>query len=198
MKKIVFVLLSLIALLGCNQEESSNKEMTDEKETVEDKVQTIQKNDFTTFLGVEYGMEELSLENTLGKFVSGAYTKDSSAFIYYFNRIPRSPISVWVDSKTSKVVTIFMEVLSFEENFQSDLELAIKEFKISEEDSKWFGMTRDQIIQELGEPVSEKIDKEKTTILTYNSENLKKHAEFKIYPSQDNKCSSVSINWFYE
>lgn len=154
-------------------------------------------SDFNRFLGLDYGAEEILLESTLGKFTGGYYTIDSATFIYTFDRITRVPISVWVNTKTSKINTIFMEVISLGENFDADLEKAVEEFSIDPCEANWFGLSVDEIKAKLGEPSEEAVSAEGITLLTYDSEDYLITAAFKIYAAQEDRCSSVSINWFY-
>jgi hypothetical protein len=153
--------------------------------------------DFNQFLGMEYGGEELLLESKMGKFTGGDYTPDSSSFIYYYNRVDRVPISVWVNTKTSKINTVFMEVISLDNNFDADLEKAVEEFSIHPCESRWFGLTTDEIKARLGEPAEEAVSSEGFTLLSYDSEDFLIAVAFKIYDEQSGKCSSVSVNWFY-
>ena len=50
--------------------------------------------------------------------------------------------------KSGKVETIFMEILGYEQYFQEDLNEAITEFKISECDSRFFGMKYEELVVE--------------------------------------------------
>jgi hypothetical protein len=152
---------------------------------------------FDNFLGVQYGTSELELEAKLGKFTGGEYTTDSSAFIYYFKRIENAPVTVWVNAKTGKVETIFMEILGYEEVFEKDLEEAKKEFKMSDCDSRFFGMKYEELTETMGKPNFEETLDEGVKSLTYDSKDYKYNVNFKIYPSQADMCSSISVNWFY-
>ncbi len=153
--------------------------------------------DFNRFLGIDYGTEEHLLESKLGKFTGGAFTSDSSSFIYSFNRVNRVPISVWVNAKTGKINTIFMEVISLGENFDADLEAAVQEFSIDPCDVVWFGMSAKDIKGKLGAPAEEAVSAEGVTLLSYDSDDFLITVAFKIYEQQENKCSSISINWFH-
>ncbi len=154
-------------------------------------------DDFDNFLGITYGMNELFLEKILGKFTGGEYTSDSTAFLYYFKEIKGAPITVWVDSESQKVITIFMEILGAEEWFQSDLNSAIEAYNISTCDSYFFGLTYEALVTRMGKPTSEELLKGDIRSVDYDSANLKYSVNFKFYPDQDNLCSSVAVNWFY-
>ncbi|MFT5822946.1 MAG: hypothetical protein ACI8ZM_004203 [Crocinitomix sp.] len=153
--------------------------------------------DFSQFLGLDYGAEEILLESKLGAFTGGYYTADSTIFIYSYDRVSRVPISVWVNTKTNKINTIFMEVISLGKNFEEDLEDAVQEFSIEPCDANWFGLSTDEIKAMLGEPNEEAVSAEGITLLSYDSEDYLITVAFKIYAAQDDRCSSVSINWFY-
>ena len=153
--------------------------------------------DFNQFLAFEYGDEDLLLESKMGKFTGGDYTLDSSSFIYYYNRVDRVPISIWVNTKTGKINTIFIEVISLGKNFEADLEKAVEEFSIHPCESLWFGLTTDEIKSRLGEPAEEAVSSQGFTMLSYDSEDFLIAVAFKIYDQQSGKCSSVSVNWFY-
>ncbi len=155
-------------------------------------------DDFDRFIGLDYGAEERELQYCLGDFTSGLFTADSSAFIYHFNRVDRVPISVWVSTETGKVVTIFMEVVSIGENFQLDLEEAISEFNILDCDASWFGLSVEEIKARMGEPSEEAMSAEGVTLLSYDSDDFLFTVAFKEYEQQENQCSSVSVNWFYQ
>ncbi|NOQ75065.1 MAG: hypothetical protein GQ574_23835 [Crocinitomix sp.] len=167
-----------------------------EQET-EDACSNAKLTDFDQFLGLEYGDEEILLESKLGEFTGGYYTVDSATFIYTYDRVSRVPISVWVNPKTSKINTVFMEVISLGKNFDADLAKAVQEFSINPCDAMWFGLSAEEIKAKLGEPDEEAVSSEGITLLTYDSEDYLITVAFKIYAAQDNRCSSVSINWFY-
>lgn len=193
--KLVSGLLILVfaILFSCNQ---TNTVGEIEKPISQVNNQTIS-GEFSQFLGIEYGMEEHLLQSRLGKFTSGNYSPDSSIFIYYYNRVDRVPISVWVNTKSAKVITVFMEVLSLGENFDSDIERAIKEYGITASDAAWFGLSAEEIKAKMGQPSEEAVSKDGVLLLSYDLYNFQCAVAFKIYPQQDNRCSSISVNWFY-
>lgn len=193
MKKIKFLSLAfIVVLLACGANTESDKET--EKE---DKCPNSDIDNFDSFLGIKYGTNELKLKGILGEFTGGEYTVDSSAFIYYFKRVENAPISIWVNGTSGNVETIFMEILGYEDVFEQDLADAVKEFKIDECDSRFFGMKYDELVKTMGKPTTEETLEEGVKSLTYDSKDFKTAVNFKIYPSQANMCSSVSVNWFY-
>lgn len=182
MKKIFAIALIAIAFVACSSKpECANSDV----------------NAFDNFLGITYGMTELELESKLGKFTGGAYTADSTAFIYYFKRLENAPVTVWVNAKSGKVETIFMEILGYEQYFQEDLNEAITEFKISECDSRFFGMKYEELVEDMGKPSAEETIEGGVKSVSYDSKDYKYSVNFKFYPEQENMCSSVSVNWFY-
>ncbi len=189
-----FIGITLLTLSGYFVGCSGNEETGLVVETCNTK--TIE--NFDQFLGVQYGDEEQVLASKLGKFTSGIYTEDSAAFIYHFNRVDRVPVSVWVSTSTGKVITIFMEVVSLNENFNADLEKAITEFNIDFCESSWFGLTAGGIKNRLGTPSEEAYSDNGVLLLSYDSNDFFYTVAFKIYPQQNKKCSSVSVNWFYQ
>lgn len=197
-----FILLFSLALitLTCGSESDSTSQQN-VSNTVDDKKEDDctkkSADDFDNFLGIDYGTNELRLEKILGPFTGGEYTEDSVAFMYYFKKFDNVPVTVWVNSKSQKVETIFMEVLSYEEYFKSDLNEAAEYFKMKPCDSDFFGKSVAQIKEILGTPAREEILPEGQTSLTFDSKDLNHSVNFKFYPEQNNICSSISINWFY-
>ncbi len=154
-------------------------------------------DDFHSFLGLEYGMEEHELKATLGDFTGGRFTADSSEFIYYFNRVERAPLSVWVDVESHRVVTIFIELIGLRDAFELDRATFLEEFLVSECDASWIG-ARDMVIRErLKIPESDVIDTEGVLSLLYSTQKNDCKVMFKFYPEQDQKCSSIVVNWVY-
>jgi len=183
-----------VACAGNESDETTNPEMTQEEESGCTKKSA---DDFDNFLGIDYGTNELKLEKILGKFTGGEYTPDSLAFMYYFKSLENAPITVWVNAKSQKVETIFMEVLSYKQYFKDDLEAAIERYSIEECDSRFFGKTESEITKIMGKADADDLLEGGVKSLSYDSENLKYSVNFKFYPEQENICSSISVNWFY-
>lgn len=184
MKKIVFGLALIVAgvITACGGQNSCKGKSVEE---------------FDSFIGIKYGTGELEIEKVLGSFTGGEYTSDSSAFIYYFNRIDRVPISIYVNAKSGKVETIFMEVLSYADNFNDDLDKAKDEFKMTDCDTYYFGMKEDEVKKAMGEPAYEETLEDGVKSISYDSDSYKYSVNFKFYPEQENMCSSIMVNWFY-
>lgn len=185
-----------------NTENSGTDSETSDTDTMDSTAVEVETNcggisKFDQFLGIQYGDNELEIQDRIGKFTSGNYSRDSSAFIYYFNRVDHVPLSVWVNAGTGKVITVFMEILSFKESFEGDKEKVREEFAISDCDIDWFGMTEDDIVNEMGKPDVRNVDQDSVLTLAYDSKDFLYSVSFKLYPSQEDLCSSVSLNWFY-
>lgn len=153
--------------------------------------------DFRNFLGFKFKDDEKLITSKLGKFSSGNFSQDSLYFIYYYDRVPRVPLQIWINAKSGKIVTIFMEVLSLKKLFNEDLQAAKTEYNLKKCDLNWFGLTAEQIIGILGEPAEDAVSKDNIRLLTYDSSDYEIAVAFKIYP-QENKCSSIAVNWFFD
>ena len=153
--------------------------------------------DFRSFMVFDYGNDEKFLTAKLGSFSKGNFSTYSTYFIYYYDRIPRVPVQVWVHAKSGKIITLFIEVLSLKSLFTEDLDLAKVEYGIGECEVKYMGLTAEQIIAKLGEPAEDAVSRENVHLLTYDSDDFEIAVAFKIYP-EENKCSSIAVNWFYD
>ena len=202
MKRLKFIpaLIVTVALMSCGgNAEAENLSDLQNNDEIED-TKSCEKNsvdDWKSFVGIEYGTNELDLEGLIGDFTGGEYTPDSSAFIYYFKRVERAPITVWVNGKTGKVETIFMEVLGYEEVFKQDITDVTAEFNLQDCDTKFFGMTPEELIDVMGKPAADKEKEDGVRSISFDSEDLKVSVNFKFYESQGGICSSISLNWFY-
>lgn len=152
-------------------------------------------NSFNTFLGISNETTELELSALLGDATGGYYSEDNKNFIYDYRKLADSPVSVAVNATTSTVETVFMEVLTVGVDFDNDLQIAIDHYKISDCDARFFGLTRTEIIDEMGEPMFEATDDKGVQTLEYNSSNFKTSVIFKCYPEQAFRCSSIIVSW---
>jgi hypothetical protein len=202
MKRLKFItaLMVTAALLSCGgNADAENLNDLQNNDEIED-TKSCDKNsvdDWKNFVGIEYGTNELELEGIIGEFTGGEYTADSSAFIYYFKRVERAPLTVWVNGKSGKVETIFMEVLGYEEVFKQDVADATAEFDMKECDTQFFGMTPEEVINLMGKPAADKEKEDGVRSISYDSDDFKVSVNFKFYESQGGVCSSISLNWFY-
>jgi hypothetical protein len=158
-------------------------------------------NDWDNFLGIPYGMSEVHLDTIFGKSNGGEYSDDSTFFVFYFKGIERVPISIWSNSQTTQIETIFMEVTSFVQYFKADIAEVTDYYDLRECDTKWFGLQPKEIKKLMGEPTKEESIKDDDDLeiisLEYDSDDLKKVVSFRCYESQDYYCSLVMLNWFY-
>ncbi|OIQ33869.1 MAG: hypothetical protein BM555_04565 [Crocinitomix sp. MedPE-SWsnd] len=173
---------------GINQITDDGPASTCEKTTVDQ---------WDNFLGVPYGTNETDLDRRLGKFTGGEWIADSSAFVYEFKRVKRAPVSVWVNGKTGKVETIFIEILGLNEFFEQDLKDVEEEFDIQECDMRFLGIQAEELIKIMGKPSKDVTSEEGYRSIFYDSTGLKISVNFKFYDSQGGRCSSISLNWFY-
>lgn len=197
MKNLLLITLLFAFTFSCSNQQSTNDESIEDEQINSDCEDKNSAEDFKSFLGVEYGTSELKLESILGPFTGGEYTPDSSAFMYYFKKLDGSPLTVWVNSQSQKVETVFLEILGYDELFQSDLDKAIEYFKIDKCESRFYGMKFNELKNELGEPQSNEVDEKGVRSVAYDSKDYSCSVMFKFYPEQANMCSSISVNWFY-
>lgn len=158
-------------------------------------------NDFNNFIGIPFGTSEVDLVKILGENTGGEYNDDSSSFVYYYKDAERVPITIWANSQTTQIEVIFMEVVSLVQFFDTDLEAAIEKYDIQECDAQWFGKTQKEVKKILGEPKkkesTEDTDGNEIVNFFYDSDDYSIALNFKFYQSQDYKCTSIMVNWFY-
>ncbi len=204
--KLFFSALFAVAVISCGGGDTDAEDLSDLVNETTDELMGNDKpgdcskssvEDWDNFIGIEYKTNELDLEDKIGKFTGGEYTADSSAFIYYFKRVDRAPVTVWVNGKTGAVETIFVEVLGYEEYFDGDVKDFKKEFKLEDCDTKWFGMHPDELIKEMGKPDKDEEKADGVRSIFYDSKDYDISVNFKFYESQGGMCSSISVNWFY-
>lgn len=160
---------------------------------------TIDISDFNSFLGLEYGIQEHEVlqDKRLGDFSGGAYGDDEKVFIYQYNTIPTAPIELWIDTESGKVITVFLELLSKDKGYKKDLELVAENYALERCFKPLFGLTADGIQQKLGEPAEDAVSNDGVRLLAYDSNLNDISVSFKIYPDQDNTCTSIAVHWFY-
>jgi len=158
-------------------------------------------DDFKTFLGISYGGEELSIEKIIGIATGGEYAKDSSSFKYYFKNTKRVPVTVHVNSYNSNIETIFIEILGLEDSFDGDVKKAKEDFILTNCQYELFGKQPKEITQIFGQASIDNIKDSSVETdvrrLVYYNEAETVSVTFKFYPSQDNKLSSIEVNWYY-
>ena len=192
---------TLICGYSCNSTTESEIEGSIESvqiQSAEINCDSLLVDDFKRFLNFKYGDTEQLLTAKLGQMSNGNFSDDSTIFIYNYTRAPRVPIQVWVNSKTNKVTTLFMEVLSLEENFEKDLANAVQEYNIKICDQSWFGKSATEIKEQLGTPSNDVVTKDFVNEISYFSVDGSIMIAFKVYPEQNDKCSSVAVTWFYD
>lgn len=151
---------------------------------------------FDTFLGISRETKEIDLSTFLGETTGGYYSDDNSSFIYTYHALSAVPIAVAVNASTTKAETVVMEILSLGDDFTNDLEKAKTQYAIDACDARFFGIQKEDLIAEMGEPDLEETPEEGIYSITYNSTDFKTSVNFKFYAEQENKCSCVIVNWF--
>ena len=155
---------------------------------------------FEEFIGLNKNTNEVELKTVFGKSTNGEYTDDKLTFIYEFNSIERVPVSVYVDAESGKLETVFIEILGFEDAFRTDVKAAQSKYPISECHANLFGKNPNELLSLFGEAKSDeaKLDsfgrEVRTIVYDKPEENIM--ISFSFYPSQENKLSSIIVDWF--
>ena len=192
--KLIFGLVLFVSIISCAG--TVQKELDDEVEEVKCEKSSV--NDFDEFLNIPYGISELYIDTILGKSTGGSYSEDSTAFLYEFKNIDTAPITVWSNGKTGKVETVFVEILSLEDGFKSDVRALAETYNMKSCEALFLGMMAEEIIEKLGKPDKDVRNEEKGfRSIFYDSKDLRIALNFKCYDSQEKMCSSISVNWFY-
>lgn len=158
-------------------------------------------NDWDNFIGIPYGMSEIHLDSILGPSTGGRYSDDSTFFVFYYKGVERVPISVWSNSQTTQIETIFLEVTSFVQYFEEDVDAVTEYYGLRSCDTQFLGMQPKEVKAILGTPTKEEKlkDEEGKEIISleYDSDDFKKVVSFRFFESQDYYCSLIMVNWFY-
>ena len=158
-------------------------------------------NDWDNFIGIPYGMSEIKLDSVLGESTGGRYSDDSTFFVFYYKGIERVPISVWSNSQTTQIETIFLEVTSFVQYFEEDVKAVEEYYDLRQCDTQFLGMQPKEVKSVLGEPTKEESLKDEEGLeiisLEYDSDDYKKVVSFRFFESQEYYCSLIMVNWFY-
>lgn len=197
MKKIKFgfIIVMALAMTACKSGDS------DSDEGASNRCDDIRIEDFDSFLGVDFDTPELELKNIMGKSTGGEYTDNKSQFMYYWKGTKRVPVTIYVDAEKGDVQTLFMEILGLDENFDQDIVKAGEDFDIKECHLELFGKQPKEIISIFGKADKDDIDNDSVEDgvrhLVYYSKDESIAVSFKFYKSQDNKMSSLVVDWFH-
>ncbi|MGV6861278.1 MAG: hypothetical protein ACWA41_05875 [Putridiphycobacter sp.] len=157
--------------------------------------------DFDTYLGLSYGDKEEKVREVLGKETESKYTEDRSRFMYFYKDTKRVPVTIYVNAKSGEVETVFMEILGLNQNFEQDVLKAEEDFGVEACIIELFGKKPKEILTMFGQAGSdnmkESANEQGVRTLNYYSEDGGIMVTFKFYPSQENKLSSIEVNWFY-
>ncbi len=197
MRKTIFTILTVCSV-GCT--ESTNKSSNiDKTHVVENTCGEISINDFKTFLTIGETTPEVELKKILGASTGGHYSDDKSTFIYAYERIKRVPIKVYVNAKSGKIKTVFMEILGLKENFDVDVKKAKINYPIDECHAFLYGKQPKEIIELFGQANKDnlKVDnvEENVKVLQYYAEDEKTAITLNFYPSQEYRLSSIVVDW---
>lgn len=202
MKKLKFgfiIALSAIVMTACQSDENGSNH--EGGSTTANRCEDIKVEDFDSFLGVDFDTPELELKNIMGKSTGGEYTDSKSQFMYYWKDTKRVPVTIYVNAETGEVETLFMEILGLGENFEQDVIKAGEDFDIKECHLDLFGKQPKEIISIFGEADKDEIDNDSVEDgvrhLVYYSKDESIAISMKFYKSQDNKMSSLVVDWFH-
>ena len=137
----------------------------------------------------------------MGKSSGGEYTEDKGRFKYYWKNTKRVPVTIYCNAETGDVETLFMEILGLDDAFDQDIKKAEEDFNLDECHLDLFGKQPKEIVRILGQADKDNIvdDSVEDDVrdLVYYSEDARIAVTFKFYHSQDNRMSSLSVDWFH-
>lgn len=158
-------------------------------------------NDFNSFLGLKYGDKVTDVKKVMGDPSGGELVEDESSFMHYYKNTKRVPVTVYTNSKSKKVETVFMEILGLEETFEQDVKKAKQDFLIQNSHAKLYGKRAKEVLNIFGVAYDDTIEdssvEEDVRTLLYYSDDDKIALTLKFYPSQGNVLSSIMVDWFY-
>jgi hypothetical protein len=181
MKFLVYFIIMLIVCFSCTGESDSCSN-TDAAS-------------FNQFLGFNASSTEKDIYNNLGIASEKHYNADSTKLIYGYLFKRDVPISVVVNTHTKFVESVMMEVLTFGSEFKDDLTEAKEFYKIDSCETRFFGLTEDEIKSRFSGDPERKTENGGIILLKYCTSDYKTCITFKLYPEQGNVCSTVILNW---
>ena len=210
--KIGFILMLGLTFTACNMESNQENYEDDIAEILADyedsetatssRCDDLSIDDFDSFLGVDFDSPEKDLKDIMGKSSGGEYTEDKGRFKYYWKDTKRVPVTIYCNAETGHVETLFMEILGIGKNFDQDVMKADEDFNLKECHLNLFGKQPKEIINIFGQADKDNIvdDSVEDDVrdLVYYSDNDKIALTFKFYHSQDNRMSSLSVDWFHD
>jgi len=200
--KLAFLFVTALVVFACKPVNKDGSSDDNESTKTTDKCDDITINDFDSFIGVNYDTPESKLKDILGTSSGGEYTADKASFKYYYKETKRVPVTVYVNAKTGDIETIFMEILGLQENFDQDVIKAKQDFNLDECQAKLFGKKPKDVISMWGAASKDNVEdnevEEGVRTLIYYSGDNKIALTMKFYPSQENKMSSLMVDWFHD
>ncbi len=212
--KLTFTLALLALISSCNSNNEETKAQL-EKETndiVNEILNTEEQTtvncddfkitDFNHFLGLSYGDTEDKIEKVLGKPTDVKTSSNGAQTIYSYKNTLRVPVSISINTDSKKVETLVIEILGLDANFDQDVLKAKEDFNVEPCILDLLGKKPKEILEILGQANTDKIKESANETgvrsLLYLSEDTFTMVSLNFYPSQDNKLSSITVNWFYE
>ncbi|MBK9190036.1 MAG: hypothetical protein IPM77_00270 [Crocinitomicaceae bacterium] len=150
---------------------------------------------FNQFMGFHAGSTEKDIYTNLGIASEKHYSTDSTKLIYGYLYKRDVPIAVVVNSHSKFVESVMMEVLTFGDEFTSDLNEAKDFYKLDSCETRFFGMTENQIKSGFDGDPERKTENGGIILLNYCSSDYKTCITFKLYPEQGNICSTIILSW---
>ena len=201
--KFMFVITLALVMTACKSDGNGGNDNggNNNNDVASNRCEDITVEDFDTFLGVDFDTPELELKNIMGKSTGGEYTDSKSQFMYYWKNTKRVPVTIYVNAETGAVETLFIEILGLGENFDQDVIKAGEDFNIKECHLELFGKQPKEIISIFGKADKDEIDNDSVEDgvrhLVYYSKDESIAISFKFYKSQDNRMSSLVVDWFH-
>ncbi|MFK8038685.1 MAG: hypothetical protein AB8B74_10380 [Crocinitomicaceae bacterium] len=194
--KNLILLLVLASFVSCNNQSAENDRLVATGNTCE----SLAIEDFRSFLTIQKTTPEADLKTILGKSTGGSYSEDKTTFIYKFEGTKRVPIKVYVNAKSGAIETVFMEILGLKKNFDIDVKKAKSDYPIDDCHSSLFGQQPKEIISLFGQASVDNLKKDNVEadvrVLRYFTKDKQIALTLNFYPSQDNKMSSIVVDWF--
>lgn len=161
--------------------------------------ESIKIESFKNFLELDASVKENDLVSILGKFSGGNYSDDKSVFIYNYNNTKNIPLSVFFNAESKTIETVRIEMLCFADKFEQEKKKLAEDFTIDFCQLNLFGKKPKQITELFGAGDRDKVDdssieKDVRTLIYYTEDN-KTSVTFKFYLSQENKLSSIEVNY---
>ena len=207
-----FVIISFLLVLsscGGTEEETTSTTTSDETDQVIGNPDIIENEciresaeDFSSFLGIDYSMGKSEVKEVLGNPSVTEMTNDGHAIIYYYDTEENSEVAVFINESDDQVETIRIQFADLEDKYiDQSIENTSRLFNIEACDQQFFGLGSEELGEILGEPSNSsynyEIDPSPVFIQEYFSQDKKYQANFYFYGSQNERCTKISVDWYY-